>query len=1243
MRESTLPPAVVRRLLGLVALGVSSPIVQGQGRGTYLNVESPQVSPIALANVGSRTVLLACNTPANTLELWDTDEAILPASARYLQSLRVGLEPVSVHVDDATDRFWTANFLGDSVSTGKIEIDGGSGLPRLRLVGTANVGDKPQADEPMDIALASGSSNTIFVTLHTGSALAVLDADTLAPVATPYVLTQNPNPSGQVAAWGIKEPRAVRVKGGRVYTFGFKGGVTQNSNVHDLDVLHAALTPTAPFIEATNTSLAGLGSTNFNARFASNGDLWVVGGEAKNFRPLADSNKIGIRSEPSGFVQSTLYRVRTPAGIPGVTRRDVNKRSNGTVVGKSNALAMPTDLALFEQAGRVAKVFVAAFSSDRIGVFVAPNPDTVPPLPISRWKRRVVNYATSAPVNGGSRWGPRGMTLGTLVTGPKRLYVLNRLDNSVTVFDPLNEVEVVSFALSPLAPDPTPAYVKQGRKFLYSADEGNGFVSCASCHTDGRTDALSWTLGNPDQIGPFEPPPTGPFLFGLLGVGSFDTQADACDDITVWGDGLFFVDMLFDLTTLALDPRFDSDEFPPDHTPEDKREMVTQSLQGLSNFEVAFDPGDLSPTGVDHTELVRRVFHNAPFHWRGDKPSLRAFNEAFVTLLGGENDEGTFYDARGLSEAEMDSFERFVHSITYPPNPQEPSEREFSDDDLDHPVYGQSAPEGYPGGFAGGKSGLRLFHTFPTILAGERSCAQCHTLPEGGNNRITVLGLTDPVINNFILAPNRQSIESAALRGLFQKEPLLEFDGNVVNSPTTPVVGHFGLNHNGVLPETHGNPAVNPDQNRHTAINTFVNVFFDPGSSFEARAMKQFNHEFDWGIGPIIGELVFVGQADVADATTRMQKEVEIAVLEAQAALANAGLVLWVERPDAASSALGYRYDPVTGKYAEENGSSITSFTLDELLAWLATLDPQDCLTALSVPLGNERRIAAPPTVPSQYLQLQPTFVKSMPMVPDTAYADVPSFRDNWVPLGAHHDILGGAVPFDFSTNDGMDDVFTKTIRLFQYGLLDGENSVDYGVSELRHEAPRRMRVSGANLVLGAKLLLSVPYPSSSYVGPPPSAMSDDFPVVVLELPLFPTNQTDPGNGNRPVWETAVEVEPFWAYALMLGGPRAPGVQAAIDTTICSELQVTIGNLNTCLSPPGIGSCGSYALPDPAVDPLQFIEPPDTAMPYAGDYDSPFAPDDWNWYEVRVRNPGPDGPDDPSGMVSVGGWFQLTM
>jgi YVTN family beta-propeller protein len=153
-----------------------------------------------------------------------------------------------------------------------------------------------------------------------------------------------------------------------------------------------------------------------------------------------------------------------------------------------------------------------------------------------------------------------------------RVYCLNRLDNSVSVIDPITDTLVATF---PLRFDPTPLHIKNGRKFLYDARlSGNGFVSCASCHQDGRADFLLWDLSDGVTV-PFNPALNG----GISAPPSNPT----------W--------------------------------PGNKGRLMTQSLQGMLNAEV---DGRAQP-----------FFTNEPLHWRADRRTFEDFNGAFPNLLGG--------------------------------------------------------------------------------------------------------------------------------------------------------------------------------------------------------------------------------------------------------------------------------------------------------------------------------------------------------------------------------------------------------------------------------------------------------------------------------------------------------------------------------------------------------------------------------------------------------------------------------
>ncbi len=1186
-----------------LAVAAAAPAL-GQSRGDYMNVESVQVSPLALAQLDSGNYLLACNTPDDAVELWSTDESIVPAANRFLDRLEVGLEPVSVLV--VGHRFWTVNFLGDSVTSGEfVESDNGV---ELRLLNTRNlppVAGMTRGDEPVDLAFVRYEERpTLIVSLFSGSAVAWIDADTLLPIsANPpaYTVRNAGDPP-----LGLKEPRSILVRGDRVFVLGTKGGVRDPNSLHDLDLLSAAVADPLTFdrqIPAPNQG--SLGTTNFNMVFSTAGDLYVVGAEAQNFNTV---DKLAIRSEPTGFVRSMFYRVTGPGtAAPVVLPRDLNRTSTNAIVlqtgPEGRPASQPTDLALLENVdGEVEKVYISAMGSDRIVVLTVPAGGLAANPNPANWVRSTIDLPATTP-GSSPMHGPRGLVLGQGTTG-QRLWVLNRLDNSVTTIDVASDT-VLPAASFALAFDPTPAHVLAGRPFLYDARiSGTGFVSCASCHVDARTDALVWRLGTqgPDPLFS-EPPPTAAFIESIAGTGTFGSA----------GPGPVFP---FGLTSdpdflLAMRSQQTFDPTLPDEgvfAIDDKREMVTQSLQGLLNYDVPAS--------------MKWATENAPYHWRGDKPSFLHFNEAFVTLMLAPN-LGPANDPAGLSAADMEAFEDYVFSIVYPPNPQQPKDRVYSASDDSR-------------NFAGGAEGLREFHEFETIL-GQRSCSHCHPLPEGSNNRLTVF-VPDFPITGFIQQFNRQPIESAAMRGLLQKEPLLEPDGNFIQNPaTTPRLGHFGLNHNGVQPLT-GPPDGGPVRNV-TSINTFIDLFFatggpNPPNSQVARAVKQFAHEIDWGVGPMVGEVFCIDYDMLVNPARTAELGAQIAIynaIVAQADNGNASAVLWLHRPNQANPAdqtVGYRwYGPLT-LWVEE--PTYAGFTPAGILALMTSVD--DRLIGLSTPLGNERRIAgtggseAPPAIPAT----APSGIQLQTMEPNTANQAIPTFVANWspnigttgtpiappgAPVGLPTADLFNFITPDSAFNPTVDEVFLQLMRLYQYGLMKGTGAASYGVPRLRHEAPRRLRLSGDNLFVGAVLLIDVPNPPSGYAGPPPSqpAGQASIPTIQLRLPLHPTTSTD--TSGRTIWETAVELEPIVAYQLMNGWLGAPGVSAAIQDVFDREYL----GMTTAIQEPTTGS-----------------------PPFAVSSALPFDPDNWNWHGISVQNPVPTG-STPAAMTSSVTWQQLRM
>jgi len=1045
-------------LFSVVFLVIVATPLFGQGRTDYFNVESPQVHPIEIAEVEGHHYLLVCNTPDNSVEIWATDESIA-IDQRMIARVPTGLEPVSVRWIPEVQRFYTANFLGDSITAVNLDHDE-SGSLKVTLVHTM-----PVTDEPLDIAFAftdngGTSTTTLFVTHMTLDGFGVYDAKTLLPLQTGSELRYAQLSSGEdldfdgtIDDIALKEPWTAEVHCNRLFMLGHKGG---NTIRYDFDLYSEDLGGGNP------RSLGNVGSTNWNMEFGSNGDLYLVGAQARN----ALRNEATVKNAASGFVKSMIYVIEDACTAnPTIHRRDVNLIRNSPIiqtvsaslidgslmassgliaarnipttkpVGKNKALAQLTDVIPFERADGTIKLFVTAFSSDRLGVI---EPDTsTPPLD---WPIRRINISPlDAPMA-----GPRGMAL--LDAGPgglsdvlPLLYVMNRLDNSVTIVDPVAETVVASFEL---ANDPTPDYINVGRELLYSAKRGNGFNSCSSCHTDARTDALGWDLGgNMDVPIPREIMPTNNFSGGMF--------------------------------------------------PGDKEFMVTQSLQGLLNWEVP--------------QTIQHLYTNGPYHWRADRENFSAFKGAFESLLDG--DEPT--------DAEMADYEEFINSVNYPPNPKQPWNRVYSgslgDPDANDPTLGID-----------GDGALRGLKIYMTVNTDGFACQGCHSLPEGSDNVLTeniAAANPHPVPDPPVPNDDPQPMETAALRGLFQKEARLDIDGSSVPE-NSAITGYEGLFHTGLRQS--GNQS--NDYNLAT-INGFNLRFFNFALCGSvplcdlATDLNQFLHEMDWGAGPI------VGRTFTADTFNRTFPITIRAFNEAenQAEAANAGVAV---QAVIAGQLHGFWFDLSGGAGVYRAEPSLVSFTRAELLALMN--NERDRMVLISTPLGSERRVASPSGKTTPITGTTPTVANLLPMVTNDAYDDVASMSKFWD---------NGTV--------GFGGTHSHTVRVFQNALLTDGPSDAFGLCSVRHDAPRRFRVAGKGIRHGAKLhLFTHDDPSPTALPPDPTLGPDDVGQVALldiELPLYATGELT--TEGWAIWETATELEARIYYRLMTGRPlNFPGV-----------------------------------------------------------------------------------------------------
>ena len=348
---------------------------------------------------------------------------------------------------------------------------------------------------------------------------------------------------------------------------------------------------------------ATVGTTLFNmAVHPTTGDLFVSNTEARNETRFEGPGVVGGSTVQGRLAESRVTVIDNPnttnTSGTNIKPRHLNKHINYSVLAgdvgfdptqKNHSLATPVEM-VFDSTGTT--LYVAAFGSSKVGVFNASDleDDSFDPT---------VTSADYLSVSGG---GPSGLVLDET---NNRLYVLTRFDNSVSVLDLTSSTETDHIAL----PNPEPAIVSDGRRFLYDAffTSGNGEASCASCHTFGDMDQLAWDLGNPDDIVTNNPATV------KLAVGAGSSVNG--------GAGV--------------------NQFHPMKGP-----MTTQTLRGLST--------------------------SGPMHWRGDRAdgffgqgldeelSFNNFIVAFEGLVGRES---------LLTTAEMQAFTDFALTLMLPPNP----------------------------------------------------------------------------------------------------------------------------------------------------------------------------------------------------------------------------------------------------------------------------------------------------------------------------------------------------------------------------------------------------------------------------------------------------------------------------------------------------------------------------------------------------------------------------------------------
>ncbi|MFL6514255.1 MAG: beta-propeller fold lactonase family protein [Chthoniobacterales bacterium] len=467
-------PAAVLSLFFVSVSGVFSATAQVPATA-FVNFEARQTRPICLSS--DSKLLLAVNSADARLSVFNLGQT----QPLLSKEIPVGIEPVSVS-PRTNDEVWVVNELSDSISVVSVSL----GL----VTDTIYV-----KDEPADVVFAG---NRAFVSVAGNNEVRVYDAITHTLVSTIPLEGQQPRAMA-VNADGTRVYVVFAESGNRTTLIPYQNAPPQpsptNTNLPAPPAVGLIVDATDPqwnpsvikynmpdndVAEINTTTLQvsryfpHIGTLNLGiAVQPSTGDLFVTNTDARNL----------VHFEPNlraHFVDNRVTRIASSNGVATISDlnpgTDYNTLPNPTA--QSIALAQPMGI-VFDPSGTFA--YVAAFGSDRVARINGTGTVT------SR-----IDLSPGA-INSRSKRGPRGLAL-DMPNG--RLYVLNRISNTISVINASTDTVIGEFPVG--AFDPTPTVIRNGRGFLYDARlSGNGTVSCGSCHLDGDTDRLAWDLGDP--------------------------------------------------------------------------------------------------------------------------------------------------------------------------------------------------------------------------------------------------------------------------------------------------------------------------------------------------------------------------------------------------------------------------------------------------------------------------------------------------------------------------------------------------------------------------------------------------------------------------------------------------------------------------------------------------------------------------------------------------------------------------
>jgi hypothetical protein len=492
----------------------------------FANFESAHVHPLDMTPDGSK--LLAVNTANNTLEVFNVgaDGTLLNVA-----SIPVGQDPVSVRVRNNNEA-WVANVISDTVSIVDLTLSAVvrtlqtenepsdivfAGNPQrafvscaeresIQVFDLANLNAAPQevlliGEQPRALAV-SNDGNTVYAAFfESGNQTTVVPGNEFiangglqAPFSgTTIVANDVRNPAGPYGGLvpvpndgnnfnpplnpdlpAKTDTQSIIVKkqpDGRwlddndgdwtaLVSGGAGGNRVSGWDLKDRDVA---------MIDAGNLSVS-YQETLGNILMAMSthpvtGDVYVVGTDALNH----------IRFEPNlngTFMRHNLSRFTPGAGSATITDLNTHLDYSSPSVTNPEKRRSVGDPRAVEWLADGSQAYVTGMGSNNLVMIDEDGNRIGDPILVGE--------------------GPTGVVINEALS---RVFVLNKFSASISSVDIGTSQQLGETFFF----DPTPAVIKTGRKHLYNTftGSGNGTISCASCHVDGKWDRLGWDLGDP--------------------------------------------------------------------------------------------------------------------------------------------------------------------------------------------------------------------------------------------------------------------------------------------------------------------------------------------------------------------------------------------------------------------------------------------------------------------------------------------------------------------------------------------------------------------------------------------------------------------------------------------------------------------------------------------------------------------------------------------------------------------------